>query len=279
MHEPAMLKMISFDPLRTLNLPGVVTLKPEHFFREVERLRSADWILFPEYWQVSALVFGLKRRIFPSLASYLLGHDKVEMTRGFLTVVPAHVPETHILAVSPENAERVWAQMTLPFVAKIPRSSMGSGVFLIETAGEWRDYLARTPVIYVQELLPIDRDLRIVSVGNRIMGGFWRCRSDRGFHNNLSQGGRIDFSPIPDAALALVDRLTRELGINHGGFDIAMVGEHPYVLEFNRLFGSNSLNLHRDAISRTILETLIAETDIRGPDTPITPSPILPKAA
>ena len=273
------MNLISFDPLRTLSLPGVSTIKPEHFFKFADRIRSADWILFPEYWQVSALVFGLKRRIFPSLASYLLGHDKVEMTRGFLSVAPRHVPETQILAVSPENGERVWEQMTIPFVAKIPRSSMGSGVFLIETRAAWRTYLDRTPVIYAQELLPIDRDLRIVSVGHRIMGGFWRCRSDRGFHNNLSQGGRIDFSPVPEAALALVGRLTGELGINHGGFDIAMVGNHPYVLEFNRLFGSHSLNLYRDAISRTILDTLIAETDIRGPDTPITPTPILPKAA
>ena len=100
-------------------------------------------------------------------------------------------------------------------------------------------------MIYAQEYLPIDRDLRIVSVGYRIMGGFWRLQSDRGFHNNLSQGGQIDFSPIPPAAEALVTHLARELSINHGGFDIAMVGDHPYVLEFNRLFGSNSLNLFR----------------------------------
>lgn len=274
-----MLKLVSFDPLRTMNLPGVVPIKPAHFFREVDRIRTADWVLFPEYWQVNALVFGLKRRIFPSLAAYLLGHDKVEMTRGFLIAAPAHVPETLILSVSPENGERAWEALSTPFVAKIPRSSMGSGVFLIETREDWRAYLEQTPVIYAQEYLPIDRDLRIVSVGNRIMGGFWRCRSDRGFHNNLSQGGRIDFSPIPETALALVDRICRDLGINHGGFDIAMVGDFPYVLEFNRLFGSNSLNLYRDAISRTILETLIAETDFDGPDTPTTPIPTLPKAA
>ena len=123
-----MMNLISFDPLRTLSLPGVSTIKPGHFFKAVDRIKSADWILFPEYWQVNALVFGLKRRIFPSLASYLLGHDKVEMTRGFLSVAPFHVPETLILSMSPENADAAWDQMTLPFVAKIPRSSMGSGV-------------------------------------------------------------------------------------------------------------------------------------------------------
>jgi ribosomal protein S6--L-glutamate ligase len=274
-----MMNLISFDPLRTLSLPGVSTIKPGHFFKAVDRIKSADWILFPEYWQVNALVFGLKRRIFPSLASYLLGHDKVEMTRGFLSVAPFHVPETLILSMSPENADAAWDQMTLPFVAKIPRSSMGSGVFIIDTRRDWKHYLEQTPVIYAQEYLPIDRDLRIVSVGCRIMGGFWRLQSDRGFHNNLSQGGQIDFSPIPPAAEALVTHLARELSINHGGFDIAMVGDHPYVLEFNRLFGSNSLNLFRGKISRAIMDVLTAETDIQGPNTPFTPLPTLPKAA
>jgi ribosomal protein S6--L-glutamate ligase len=273
------MNLISFDPLRTMNLPGVTVVKADHFFKQIDRIRAADWVLFPDYWQVNALVFGLKRRIFPNLASYLLGHDKVEMTRGFLSVAPAHVPETMILAVSPDNADAVWDRMTTPFVAKFPKSSMGSGVFLIHTRKEWRHYLELTPVIYAQEYLPIDRDLRIVSVGHRIMGGFWRLQSDRGFYNNLSQGGRIDFSPIPDAALELVARLTRELEINHGGFDIAMVGGHPYVLEFNRLFGSNSLNLNRERISRAILEVLVAEADRCGSEPPFTPTPVLPKAA
>jgi ribosomal protein S6--L-glutamate ligase len=274
-----MLNLISFDPLRTMNLPGVTVVKPEHFFKQIDRIRTADWILFPDYWQVNALVFGLKRRIFPSLASYLLGHDKVEMTRGFQTVAPTHLPETLILSVSPENADAVWDRMTILFVAKFPKSSMGSGVFLIHTRKDWKRYLEHTPVIYAQEYLPIDRDLRIVSVGYRIIGGFWRLQSDRSFHNNLSRGGQIDFSPIPDAALELVTRLARALEINHGGFDIAMVGGHPYVLEFNRLFGSNSLNLNRERISRAIMETLVMDADIRGPDTPCNPTPMLPKAA
>lgn len=274
-----MMNLISFDPLRTMHLPGVSVIKPDHFFRHIDRIRLADWILFPEYWQVNVLVFGLKRRIFPSLAAFLLGHDKVEMTRGFLSIAPRHVPETLILSLTPENAALAWEAMSLPFVAKIPKSSMGHGVFLIDSRKAWREYLALTPAIYAQEYLPIDRDLRIVIVGNQVMGGFWRLQSGHGFHNNLSQGGQIDFSPVPESAQALVLRLAGELGINHGGFDIAMVGDHPYVLEFNRLFGSNSLNLYRDRINRTILKTLTAETDIHGPDTPITPKPILPKAA
>jgi len=63
------MKLISFDPLRTLAMPGVRFVKPEHWLREREALQDADWVLFPEYWQVNALHYGLKARIFPSLAS------------------------------------------------------------------------------------------------------------------------------------------------------------------------------------------------------------------
>src|SRR5690554_4965635 len=123
------MKCVSFDALRTLHLPDVHYIKPEYLFHERERIEAEDWVLFPEYWQVNALVFGLKKRIFPSLSSYLIGHDKVEMTRAFQLVASGHTPWTVIEANEPQNAERVWDQMPLPFVAKIPKSSMGQKVF------------------------------------------------------------------------------------------------------------------------------------------------------
>ena len=42
------MKLISFDPLRTLAMPGVRVVKPEHWLREREALQDADWVLFPE---------------------------------------------------------------------------------------------------------------------------------------------------------------------------------------------------------------------------------------
>ena len=64
------MKLVSFDALRTLKLPGATYLKPELFLRHLPLLRSADWVLFPEYWQVNTPVLGLHCRIFPSHATY-----------------------------------------------------------------------------------------------------------------------------------------------------------------------------------------------------------------
>ena len=58
--------LVSFDIFRTLGFPDTTVLKPDQFLRHKELLREADWVLFPEYWQLNALVHGLKCRVFPS---------------------------------------------------------------------------------------------------------------------------------------------------------------------------------------------------------------------
>jgi len=235
------MRVVSFDAFRSLDIPGVHYLKPELYLKNLPMLTSADWLLFPDYWQICGLHFGLKARLFPSLASYMVGHDKIEQTRVFQLLFPRHTPNTQILANTAENAALLWDEMTLPFVAKIPRSSEGRGVFLIEERVQWRLYQQQTPVLYVQEYLPIDRDLRLVVIGNRVVAGYWRLQSANGFHNNIACGGELDFSPVPKAAVELVESLSTRLGIDHGGFDLAMLGDQPMLIEYNRLFGNNGL--------------------------------------
>ncbi len=228
-------------------------------FENLDHIAVADGVLFPEYWQLNPLIYALRARVFPSQASYLIGHNKIEMTRCFQAVAPSHVPYTLIQANTPSNAEWVWEHMPSPFVGKIPKSSRGLGVFLIETREQWRRYLEQTPVIYAQEYLDIDRDFRIVWIGDRIVCGYWRLQSERGFYNNVAMGGKIEEGIIPVEARRLVKRLAKNLGINYGGFDIAMMGSHPYVFEFNRIFGSQGLAKHQSRINKTLVRYLSKE--------------------
>ncbi len=259
------MQLVSFDVFRTLGFPETTILKPEHTLRHKELLREADWVLFPEYWQLNALIYGLNCRVFPSEASYRIGHDKVEMTRAFEMVAPAHIPLTLIEPNTPESAQQVWEQMALPFVAKLPKASMGQGVWLIENRQDWHRYCAKSSVLYVQEYLPIDRDVRVVIVGDKVVTAYWRTQSERGFYNNVAQGGGIDYSPVPAVVTDLALKLANELGVDHAGFDIALVGSHPYVLEFNRLFGNQGLggaHILKDAI----LAYLASKSEPEDPD-------------
>jgi ribosomal protein S6--L-glutamate ligase len=276
------MQLISFNIFRTLGLDAssefsLTYIKPQDFALQPNRyqtmLQDADWVLFPEYWQLNALLYGCHSRIFPSPTTYRVGHDKIEMTRVCELLTPQHVPQTWIAANTPEEAERLWQLLAPPFVVKLPKASQGIGVWLIEEKHEWKQYLERTDRIYVQEYLPIERDLRIVWVGDEIIAAYWRHRSDSSFHTNVSRGGYVSYEDVPVQALDLVTTLAKALKINHAGFDIAMVGDHPYLLEFNRLFGNQGIVGGGRAITDAIQRYLLTCIEDDTPSDPLRPRP------
>jgi ribosomal protein S6--L-glutamate ligase len=113
-------------------------------------------------------------------------------------------------------------------------------------------------LLYAQEYLPINRDMRLVVIGDQVVTGYWRMQSSDGFRNNIAAGGQVDLSPPHPAAVELVTRVARELNIDHAGFDVAMVGDHPYILEFNRLFGNVGLAEQGVDTGKLIYEYLLA---------------------
>lgn len=265
------MRLVSFDILRSLDIPGVRFIKPDHYFRELDAVREADWVLYPEYWQVNSLLYGLKKRIFPSAASYHLGHNKIEQTRALMTVAPQHVPWTEILPAIDSSIEHILDLFTFPFVAKVARSSMGDGVFRIESRADLLRYAEHNPVLYVQEYLPIQRDLRVVWVGKEVLTAYWREQGD-GFHFNVAKGGVISFDLIPPGALELVRHVATTLGIDHAGFDIAVVAGHCYILEFNVFFGLDGLNRQGIRCGEHVLRYLRGDDD--QPTNPVQPRPI-----
>ena len=276
------MRLVSFNLFRTLSLDSsgrfnLTHIKPEDFARHPghyrQQLEMADWVLFPEYWQLNSLLYAAGSRIFPGEATYRIGHDKVEMTRVCELLTPANLPKTHITRNTPEEAERLWQMLDTPFVAKLPKASQGVGVWLIENRSDWQRYLQIADRIYVQEYLPIEKDLRIVWVGDEIIAAYWRHQSDRSFHTNVSRGGYVSYEDIPQQALDYVTSLARALGINHAGFDIAMLGGHPYLLEFNRLFGNQGIPGGGKTIAAAIERYLLKHGEHGRPIDPNSPRP------
>lgn len=249
---------ITFTPLRSLGVRGARHIKPEDMFRRLPEIRAADLLLFPRSWQINSLVHALGKAIFPSPATYYLGRDKVEMTRGFMAACPQMVPRTGIFPADGANFDRLVEDFGLPFVGKEPASSCGLGVYRIESRLDFTDYARRTPVLYIQELLDIDRDLRVVIVGDRVVSAYWRVGEGSGFHNNLARGGRILRDDIPEFAVQKILEVARQLHIDYAGFDLALTPEGIYILEFNPWFGTGGLDcslMELGAIIQTWLET------------------------
>ncbi|WP_332632221.1 ATP-grasp domain-containing protein [Halalkalibacter flavus] len=250
------MKIVTFNPFRTIGMPGIQYVKPERMFDEREKIANADVCLFPENWQVNALVYGMKKAIFPSIQSIQMGFNKIEVTRALWSVCPDHVPRTVILGRNHDNINRVFAEFPFPFVAKEIRNSMGKGVFLIENHKQFSEYAENNPYFYVQEYLPIDRDLRVCFVGDDVALAYWRINDHNTFRNNVAQGARISFENIPEEALDLVRTTARNLGVNHAGFDVISVGGKYYFLEFNTLFGNQGFQQLGVSIEQTIYNYL-----------------------
>ena len=120
--------------------------------------------------------------------------------------------------------------------------------------------------MYIQEKLPIDRDLRIVYVGNKVIGGYWRIAKEGEFHNNIAKGASYDYNNIPSEAIDLVERVAVALDINHAGFDIAVVDDNFYILEYNVMFGNEGLRNMGIKVEKYIYEYIL--TDFNNPNTP-----------
>jgi len=234
------MRLVSLDPFRGLGLARHF-VKPEKWLEQRTLLESADVLLFPPSWQVNALYHVLRKPVFPNLASYNLGWDKIEMTRAFQLAAPDAVPETLILPANPLAAQLALDTLGLPLVVKQPRSSMGRGVALIENEPDLLRWIGGVDVLYAQQYLPNTGDVRVVWVGRQVAASYWRRNAD-GFHNNVARGGTVDFDDVPVQAIELVERTAVALGIDHAGFDVMMAGNHPFLLEFNVLFGNQALN-------------------------------------
>ncbi|MED4069762.1 hypothetical protein [Priestia endophytica] len=143
-------------------MKNVTYIKPERKFEHEEEIRTSEWILYPEYWKFNSLVYGLKKQIFPPIDTYHLGHNKIEMTRILQMTFNKYIPYTIIAGNSKEKRTEILNKFPFPFVAKDIKNSMGRSVFLIKNEADFLTYCLTRDVLYVQEYLPIDCDLRIV---------------------------------------------------------------------------------------------------------------------
>jgi ribosomal protein S6--L-glutamate ligase len=226
-------RLVRFPQITTLGLrPNLGDYPPEH----LRLIQEASTIYYPTN-AFAEMFHAQGKRIFPSLACHLLDADKIKQTTLFNLLGLPH-PRTRVFYGS--QVGQIEGRFAYPFVAKTPRGSfMGRGVYLIQGPSDLAAYLAdpRNHPAYIQELLPIDRDIRVVVIGFQPVVAYWRIAQGGNFRNNLAQGAAIDFNGIPPEAVDLARQTARAAHLDEVGLDIAMVDGRPTLLEFNVKFG------------------------------------------
>jgi ribosomal protein S6--L-glutamate ligase len=249
---------------RLKNCRNVITLgvRPNFFdytLAERHLILESEKIYYPSSCYADMLeVMG--KEIFPSSNTYRFAQDKIKQTSLFnLLGIPT--PKTRTFYGKQKN-EKIIHQFSYPFIGKIPRgSALGRGVFLIQNSEELDAYCRLTMVAYIQEYLPIDRDIRIVIIGDRFMHAYWRIAPLGEFRCNVNVGAEIEFSNIPQEAIDLARYTARHCKWNDVGIDLCVCHGQFYVIEANMKYGREGFR--RANIDYTkLMEILISDGEI-----------------
>jgi ribosomal protein S6--L-glutamate ligase len=245
---------------RLVGVPEVLTLgvKPnflEYTGTERELIHRADLILFPTAGY--AQFFNtMKKRIFPSLETYLYADEKIMQTTLFYLQQITH-PRTKFYY--PLHHDNILRDFVFPFVGKIPRrSSQGRGVFLIRNSESLKQYLGRAKIAYIQEYLPHEKDLRVILVNYDPVLAYWRIRCPENFRANLFQGSTISFDDVPPEGVAAAQEAARKCRFDDVGMDLIRFDDRWYVIEANMKYGRKGLKMKNLDIKQVIRRKLLS---------------------
>ncbi|MCP4745736.1 MAG: RimK family alpha-L-glutamate ligase [Desulfobacteraceae bacterium] len=207
----------------------------DYSFSEKNLIYRANKIYYPSSFYAE-LFHAMGKPIFPSLATYCFAQDKIKQTAIFKLNGISH-PRTRVF-YGKRRKEKILEYFDFPFIAKIPRgSAMGKGVFLIDSQQMLNSYCQLQHAAYIQEYLPIERDMRVVVIGNEVVHAYWRVAKHGDFRTNVAAGASIDLSPVPVQVLNLAIEIAKVCGWNDVGLDICEYQGRFYVLEANMKYG------------------------------------------
>lgn len=154
------------------------------------------------------------------------------------------VPKT-MLVKFPIDVHLVDKHLGFPVVVKTLSGSQGSGVFLSETKSSFIDLMQlieatnKTANIILQEFVAASkgRDLRVITIGGRVISCMQRIAADGDFKANFSAGGRVEQVNITPEIEWMATQTSQLLGLEIAGIDLLFDGDHYKVCEANSSTG------------------------------------------
>lgn len=202
---------------------------------EVRWIRDAGKIYYPTAFYAD-LFDAVGKSTFPSYHTYKCVQDKIKQSALFQLAGLPH-PKTRVFYGRRQQAS-IGKYFGFPCIAKDPRgSAMGRGVFLINDAEDLHAYTHGRHVAYIQQYLPLDRDIRAVVIGGTVVHAYWRIARDGEFRTNVAMGGRISLDPVPGPALDLAAYAAKTCGWDDVGMDICCHEGQYTILEANMKYG------------------------------------------
>lgn len=240
---------------KNVNTLGVRSNFSDYSSQEAELIRVANKIYYPTTFYAD-LFDAMGKATFPSYHTYKCVQDKIKQTALFELLKIPH-PRTRVF-YGKRQKNSIQQYFDFPFIAKIPRgSAMGRGVYLIHNEKDLRSYLKEVSPAYIQEYLPIDRDIRVVVIGKRIVHAYWRVATENEFRSNVALGGRIELEEVPQNAKRLALKTAKACRWDDVGIDICEHNGQFYILEANMKYGREGFRkagLDYDRLMESMIE-------------------------
>ncbi len=154
------------------------------------------------------------------------------------------VPKT-MLVKFPVDLKLVEKHLGFPVVVKTLSGSQGGGVFLSETKSSFVDLMQlieatnKTANIILQEFISSSkgRDLRVITIGGRVVACMQRNAAQGEFKANYSSGGTVEPYAISPEIEWLATQTSQIMGLEIAGVDLLFDGNHYKVCEANSSTG------------------------------------------
>lgn len=110
-----------------------------------------------------------------------------------------------------------------PVVVKESYGSLGKEVFLVHNREQLRLALGKVKCRphLIQEFVPTSagRDLRVIVVGDKVLGGMLRIGGGNDFRSNIGAGGRGEPFDVPEKVAEYALRAAKTIGLDYCGID------------------------------------------------------------
>ncbi|MDE6201834.1 MAG: RimK family alpha-L-glutamate ligase [Clostridiales bacterium] len=225
---------------------GVPTnvVRNDKFFAHVadgelaDNLSKYDFCIYLDKDKYASRVLEKHMRLFNSAAAIENCDDKMT-THILLSDSGIPMPPTiagllcydKTAEVSDDAVDGVANALGFPVVVKQAYGSMGSGVFMAVARGQLKDLMERfkcEPHLFQKYIKSSHgRDLRVIVVGGKVLGGIER-RSNGDFRSNIGLGGSATAVPVPLQVQDYAVQAAQILGLDYCGIDF-LYGD-PFML-------------------------------------------------
>lgn len=158
------------------------------------------------------------------------------------------VPKT-MLVKFPVDVNLIDKHIGFPAVIKTLSGTQGKGVHLVKDKKSCEDLFQLIEAtnsqinIIIQEFIETSfgRDLRVFTIGGRVVGCMERRSDTEDFKSNYSAGGKVKSYPISHEIEWLGMEITRILGLDISGIDLLFDKDHFKICEVNSSPGFQGL--------------------------------------